>query len=818
MNSYSQLDFIAGRRWERALFTTYALSLTFFETYLLPQLRKAGCEQIFIMVDVDGYRGSLMELKSRHVGQEYSLIPVQCKSGIFHPKVTYLWGAEGDLLMVGSGNLTFGGHGRNVEVLEVLQPDGDADAFVDFSGFLEELEVAEAISFPNSIDLAAFSNRALKVAEGQSAGKNTRLLHTLSEPISSQLQARAGEVTGWNELLVLSPFHHPEAAPIRELAETLGIKQLTIGVPPNSDEPTSFPFSEAAKWDVECKIVTPKVEQIKRPLHAKWIELRGNQNWALTGSVNATAQSLTTTKNVEVGVLRVLDKASHELWKGAKKPDYTPCQMDRAETSSSPMLYAEMDSNGHVRGRFLGAGQFEGIWSGYLDRADELLAEDMVDVGADGTFDWPLTSFSEFQDTSSLQIRLIREKFTARGWVSIQSLLRLPSRTRGAINALSRMLNRSESLDDIHALLDFISVHAGRVATVSSQISGNSSNKPKEEKEDFKFSVSDLSSDGGLSHAGLFRELASSAADEGRSWHVLQTITKLLLGKKQTTQAVHSTYSQKAVAGKLVEDEDDAKVLEQTKVAIDEFNSQVNQLIEGAQNGKAKLAQLLFVWLNVNLDMYLRRLNDVDGAFAVVEKWVRRVARANIPADAHGLLDESFAGAAAALASRTKDAIASGHVYQGFFLSKALVHQWMESYFSGEVDKVYVLEKAKSWFAHETAELFVNGNPNEALEALASCLEVPTIRGVLSSMLVFHRLGGKPEIPAGMFSIEEEAQLKQAFKSASEKPAYRMVNHHTIKGCPKCYVSLIKDTNTRLSTRRMAECMNCKTLLVSLEP
>jgi hypothetical protein len=70
MNFHSQLDFIASRRWEKALFTTYALSLTFFEAYLLPQLRKAGCEQIFILADVEGYRGSLMELKSRHVGQE----------------------------------------------------------------------------------------------------------------------------------------------------------------------------------------------------------------------------------------------------------------------------------------------------------------------------------------------------------------------------------------------------------------------------------------------------------------------------------------------------------------------------------------------------------------------------------------------------------------------------------------------------------------------------------------------------------------------------------------------------------------------------
>jgi hypothetical protein len=66
-------------------------------------------------------------------------------------------------------------------------------------------------------------------------------------------------------------------------------------------------------------------------------------------------------------------------------------------------------------------------------------------------------------------------------------------------------------------------------------------------------------------------------------------------------------------------------------------------------------------------------------------------------------------GVAAALASRTKDASTVGNIYQGFFLSKALIHQWMEAYFGGEVDAEKVLEMAKAWFTHETADLLVNG-------------------------------------------------------------------------------------------------------------
>ncbi len=49
------------------------------------------------------------------VGQEYRLIPVALPDGVFHAKCLYLAGDEGDLLLVGSGNVTFGGHGRNTE-------------------------------------------------------------------------------------------------------------------------------------------------------------------------------------------------------------------------------------------------------------------------------------------------------------------------------------------------------------------------------------------------------------------------------------------------------------------------------------------------------------------------------------------------------------------------------------------------------------------------------------------------------------------------------------------------------------------------------
>jgi hypothetical protein len=106
------------------------------------------CHEICVLVDADGYASSLMERGAARVGRDYTLIPVLAP-GVFHPKCTYLSGPDGDLLLVGSGNLTFGGYGKNVEVLEVLQPEVHPRAFLDFADFLEALTTRPKLEIPN---------------------------------------------------------------------------------------------------------------------------------------------------------------------------------------------------------------------------------------------------------------------------------------------------------------------------------------------------------------------------------------------------------------------------------------------------------------------------------------------------------------------------------------------------------------------------------------------------------------------------------------------------------------------------------------------
>src|SRR2546430_10603783 len=104
------IDLVSAHRWERVTFTTYALSLSFFEAVILDSLIRGGGRQALILADVQGVRASLGEQGAQRVGKDYEVEPVFVSSGVFHPKISVFAGADADdcHLLVGSGNLTFG--------------------------------------------------------------------------------------------------------------------------------------------------------------------------------------------------------------------------------------------------------------------------------------------------------------------------------------------------------------------------------------------------------------------------------------------------------------------------------------------------------------------------------------------------------------------------------------------------------------------------------------------------------------------------------------------------------------------------------------
>ena len=79
-------DILALLRWDRVLFSTYALSLSFFESFVIHHLRRTGCDEIWVIADAQGYQSSLMERRAWGAGHNYRLIPVALPKGVFHCK------------------------------------------------------------------------------------------------------------------------------------------------------------------------------------------------------------------------------------------------------------------------------------------------------------------------------------------------------------------------------------------------------------------------------------------------------------------------------------------------------------------------------------------------------------------------------------------------------------------------------------------------------------------------------------------------------------------------------------------------------------
>lgn len=70
------LDLVSASAWERVLFTTYALSLSFFEAVVLDRLVRGGGRNALILADPEGVRAGLSEQGARRAGREYELEPV----------------------------------------------------------------------------------------------------------------------------------------------------------------------------------------------------------------------------------------------------------------------------------------------------------------------------------------------------------------------------------------------------------------------------------------------------------------------------------------------------------------------------------------------------------------------------------------------------------------------------------------------------------------------------------------------------------------------------------------------------------------------
>lgn len=459
------ISLIRDAKPRRALFTTFTFSLSWFEALVVPVLRASGCEQIDVLVDAREACKSTEEASALHAGNAYRIIPVyMAGTTVFHPKLAYLEGAQEDTLVVSSANLTLAGHGRNLEVLDAVGSRKEPGVFGEFAQFLTTLIEKHSFSAENLAVMHTYRVRAdreqKKAGPIDEVGRKAWLVHTLVEPAAIQFAEHALRLKSAHTLTVLSPYHAPSGKPVQDLAKLIGVTDLRIGLCARRQD--KAPFREKNDFTQVPAYVIANTDNAMRPLHAKCFELQGDNGvLVMTGSVNATEQSLTSTRNVEVSLVRLLNASPFDWGEVEAPPNFEPCEFNVEELSAKfPALEATWTTGNELIGQVTPADvdQFVTleVWDGELRLL--VLNEVALEGGA-----FKVKVRNPIDAKGALCLKMHGEQLHASGWINVEVELAADETQRLLAKASARLLADDFEASALATLFGWIEGLAHRI-------------------------------------------------------------------------------------------------------------------------------------------------------------------------------------------------------------------------------------------------------------------------------------------------------------------------------------------------------------------
>ena len=808
-------EVVEAGKWEKALLTTFSLSLTFFESVLLRALRKADCREIWVVVDADGYRSSLMERGSSGVGSEYHLVPIALPNGVFHAKCCYLAGSGGDILAIGSGNLTFGGFGRNLEVLDVLSSRKHQQCFSAFADFLTALKKRADVICPDFTWAALFADRAYEASiSNVEALEYPKLITSVEQSIKDQLERLTVPSEVIENLTILSPFFDPDGQAVLDLATKIKSQEVRIALPPGN-APSSFPFPKARRWPVKFSTVRLHREKESRPLHAKWMEWRTRRGvFTLTGSINATKKALCGTENIEVGVLR-FDQSGNgwASWRKAPTPSsYQAHSFKRAGIGTTHLIFAELMESGELRGRIFSLASPEGTWSGKIQKPDGDSIGVQIAVQSNGQFFHVVAGGEDIILANGLQITLERGSILARGWVTNMTLLNLPKTQRIPLSSLLRLINREETEEDDLVLLEYLVVHAtDHLRVFQSRVTAMrvQPDDSKDEQEALSIDLDDLKPQG-------YEPLANSISSDpimsaGLALErVFAQLRKRLVGYTLQGQRASSQLGSNDVSEEQIEGEDApkrTKLHERFESALDYFMQSMQELVKRAALSKEHQRALLVLWLEVALHMLVRRQRDRAEGVRFMRSWFSQatsLTSANEQADG---LEQHIVTCAAIL-------FAVSSVPEADSL---LLHQALEHYWQGAVNRERAIGALLPHSRLSIAGLFLEPTLTTLKDYLERILDSPTLRCELEIVLTNIQNGITSPADLRIFQSTAGSELRDELKARGISKRIEFLRNNEFT-CPSWSISLSEVCKQELQRNRVARCSVCGSLILRRAP
>lgn len=409
-----------------------------------------------ILADPEGVRAGLSEQGASRAGRDYELEPVVCSTGVFHPKLGLFFGDADAHMLVGSGNLTFGGWGMNLEAVEHIHPSFAAEAFDDAADFFDLMAMSENIRCGAEGQFEEIASRLRLSAEGAPRRGDFRLLHSVGSSIGEQLAELADALGGAQKLTVVSPYFDVNGIAVSKLAEQLGCDDVSLHVHPSS--PVRGPMGTnwpKGTWAKPVCIDDP-FGRDRRHLHAKSFEVLCRRGRLLmTGSANATLAALKS-GNVEASLVRI-QRNSFVAWNvvPCDPPVHLSEDDDEQEDESERrigVLRAELDGD-RIRGLVMTpslsneARLLVVLSSGPLDLGKVLLDQNgRFEASAAGleTRTW---------GAGRMVIRIEQGERAAEGFVSVVSAVEINRIAGSMAPRLLAMLAGTETPEDVAAIL-----------------------------------------------------------------------------------------------------------------------------------------------------------------------------------------------------------------------------------------------------------------------------------------------------------------------------------------------------------------------------
>lgn len=296
---------IPANKFQSAILTSYTLNFYYFEQQVLRLLNKKGINYVSVLADAAMLNQQFDEMSSFSETRKrsYSLNGIHA-TGAFHPKINLLVGENAVLGLIGSGNLTSSGHGKNLETWNAIYIDDVNDPKIglvkqiwDYIRLLHEGLGENAINRLKTIaeNSKILSNLPKVRASNQFPIGNNSELSFLNSAPGKSIQPELAKLIGTDrikKITIMSPYYDVNGSLINYLNETYKPEAINIilqeefGSIPHKLKPT--PNMRFYNW------IDIKGQDLKQDyFHAKNIIFEGtSSNYLLTGSANASVPAI----------------------------------------------------------------------------------------------------------------------------------------------------------------------------------------------------------------------------------------------------------------------------------------------------------------------------------------------------------------------------------------------------------------------------------------------------------------------------------------------------------------------------------------------